>query len=282
MKQKTKNILKKLFLISIILTIAMFWYDQIDYYLYYYSGDDDYNYDEPECFGDENVALIKVQGEIVTYDDWYGYQEGYSDDIVSSERIVRYIEIADEKENIEAIIVEIDSYGGLLVASEEIMNALKRSKTPTVAVIRDIGVSGGYLVATGADYIFASELSDIGGIGITMSYLDYSKKNKEEGVIYQELSSAKFKDTGSMDKELTEEEKELLMRDLMEAHKVFVREIAENRGLEIEEVEKLADGSSMLGRMAKENKLIDEIGGVYEAKKWIEKELNISSNICSY
>lgn len=266
-------------MVIVILTIGMFWYDQINYYLYYFS---DYSYEETGCFEEDNVALIKVQGEIVTYDNWYGYEEGYEYDIVSSERVARYIEDAENRDHIRAIIIEIDSYGGLPVASEEIMSAIKRAKKPTVAVIRDAGISGGYFIATGADYIFASEMSDVGGMGITMSYLDYSEQNRREGVIYQELSSAKFKDTGNRNKDLTEEEKNLLMRDVAELHDIFVKKIAENRALEVEEVEKLADGSSMLGKRAKDSGLIDEIGDTYSAKEWINERLNIYPKICVY
>jgi protease IV len=278
MKTKIKKGLPVAFTVIVILTIGMFWYDQLNYYLYYYSSGDD----GVECWEEDNVALIKVQGEIVTYDDWYGYTEGYEDDIVSSERIVRYIQDAEERDHIKAIIIEIDSYGGLPVAAEEIMNAMKRAKKPTVAVIRDAGLSAGYFIATGADYIFASEMSDVGSIGITMSYLDYSERNRKDGITYQELSSGKFKDTGSQDKNLTQEERDLLMRDVRESHDVFVRKIAENRGMEIEEVEKLADGSSMLGKRAKENGLIDEIGDAYSARGWISKKLNIYPEICIY
>jgi len=125
-------------------------------------------------------------------------------------------------------------------------------------------------------------MSDIGGIGITMSYLDYSQKNRQEGIIYQQLSSAKFKDTGDPDKELTTEEKELFMRDIKILHEAFVKRVAENRGLDIEKVEKLADGSTMLGKAAKENGLIDEIGNMYNVKEWIKNELKIEPEICVY
>ncbi len=290
MKQKIKKTAKVAFIVSIILTLGMFWYDQIMYYAHYdgYYGEYDYgdfddwdSFDEI-CAGHENIALIKVQGEIVTYDNWYGYEEEYESDVVSSERVVRYIEDAEERNHIKGIIIEVDSYGGIPVASEEIMSAIKRAKKPTVAVIRDAGTSAGYLVATGADYIFASEMSDVGSIGVTISYLDYSEQNKREGITYQELSSGKFKDTGSQDKKLTQEEKEVLMRDVKELHSIFVRKIAENREMEVKEVEKLADGSSMLGKRAKERGLIDEIGDTHSAKEWMSKKLNISPEICVY
>ncbi len=73
-----------------------------------------------------------------------------------------------------------------------------------------------------------------------------------------------------------------LLRDVVESHNIFIRKVAENRGMEIEEVEKIADGSSMLGKIAKDNGLIDEIGDLYNAKRWISKKLNIYSEVCVY
>src|SRR3989344_1857772 len=55
--------------------------------------------------------------------------------------------------------------------------SFKSSPLPVAALIREYGVSGGYLAATGADTIFASPLSDVGSIGITMSYLENVGKN---------------------------------------------------------------------------------------------------------
>jgi protease-4 len=96
------------------------------------------------------------------------------------------------------------------------------------------------------------------------------------------LSSGKFKDTGSPDKELTAEEKELFMRDIKILHEAFVKRVAENRKLDIEKIEKLADGSTMLGKAAKENGLIDEVGDIYSAEEWIKNELKIEPEICVY
>ena len=291
-KDRVKNILWFVFIIVIVATLAMYWYDQ---YIFYFTDEydfmneeffgEEYQNEEPWCLESDNVAIINIHGDIATYLSGYYYEEESGDlpsDLVSSEEIVFYLDEIEKNENIKAIILDIDSYGGFPVASEEIMNALKRAKKPTIAVIREGGVSGGYLVASGADRIYASEMSDVGGIGITGSYLDYSQQNKKEGIIYQELSSGKFKDSGDPDKELTAEEKELFMRDIKILHEVFIRKVAENRGLEIEKVEKLADGSTMLGKAAKENGLIDEIGDIYDAEDWIRKEFNIEPEFCFY
>jgi protease-4 len=115
-----------------------------------------------------------------------------------------------------------------------------------------------------------------------MSYLDYSQQNKEEGIIFQQLSSGKFKDTGYPDKALTQEERDLLMEGIKASHQVFVRKVAENRGLDTKTVEELADGSFMCGRSAITRGLIDEIGSVYDAKQWLKIHLNIDPIVCIY
>jgi len=279
MKEKIKIILKTTFLLAIVLTIVMYWFDQYNYYF------GEYYEHTFECPFESNVALIKIQGEIMTYGTELvdpESSETISEDIASSETVVDYINQIEEDDYMKAIIVEIDSYGGSPVASEEIMNALKRAAKPTIAVIREGAASGAYLIASAADRIYASEVSDVGSIGVTISYLDYSQQNNKEGIIYQQLSSGKFKDTGDPDKELTSEEKELFMRDINILHEAFVKRVAENRGLDIEKVEKLADGSTMLGKAAKENGLIDEIGDINDAKNWIREELGIEPEICVY
>ena len=162
------------------------------------------------------------------------------------------------------------------------MNAIKRMTKPTIAVIRESGVSGGYIIASGADKIYASEISEVGGIGVTMSYLDYTQMNRIDGLTYQQLSSGKFKDTGDPDKILTAEEKVLLMRDVRIMHDAIVKMIADNRGLDIAEVEKLSDGSTMLGLMAKENGLIDGIGDLYSVEDLIMDELGTDLEMCIY
>jgi len=112
--------------------------------------------------------------------------------------------------------------------------------------------------------------------------LDYSQKNKQEGLTYQQLSSGKFKDAGDPDKELTAEEKELLMKDIEKMHQLFIENVAVNRNLDIETVEKLADGSTMLGQDAKGKGLIDEIGNINDAKEWLKNQLEIEPELCIY
>jgi len=264
---------KALWFVVIALTVVVFWITFYDSWST--ESEADNRYAQQGC----NVAGIDIHGDVVTYA--FDYEEDSELPIgAPSEYILYSIREAERAENIKGILVDIDSYGGYPVAAQEIADALKRATKPTVALIRERGVSAGYFAATGADIIIASGLSDVGGIGVTASYVDVSKYNTKEGYTYNELRSAPYKDYGDPDKPLTAQERALMMRDIALIHEAFVKAVAENRKLDIKEVEKLADGSSMLGKMAIEHKLIDRIGSYPEAEAYLTEQIGEKPEIC--
>src|SRR3989338_4251395 len=230
---------------------------------------------------DCNVLGINLHGQILTYIP-VGAGDSFmnENDLVSSDTVLFYIKQAKEDEEIKAILLEIDSPGGLPVAGEEIANALRSSSKPTVAFIRQTGMSAAYWAATGAGRIFASKNSDVGSIGVTTSYLDNVNKNQKEGLSFIQLSVGKYKDTGNPDKPLSQEEINLFMRDLNIVHQNFIEAVSKNRNLPIEEVRKIADGSSVLGQRAKELGLIDEIGSLPEVEKYLSLKIGEKADIC--
>lgn len=268
--QSIKSITKKIWPIALFLTVIGFWTEQI--YLLSTYKDTSGTYGEN---GSCNTADIKLQGTL------YTYLNEEDKDAVSSAGIVKAIEEADNNADIKAIILEIDSGGGSPVAGEEIANALKKAKKPTVAVIRQSGTSAAYWAAVGSDRIFASSLSDVGGIGVTMSYLDNAGKNAKDGLTYNSLSSGIYKDAGDPEKSITVEEKALFERDLKIAHEKFICQVAKNRPMDIEKVRTFADGSTMMGDMALQNGMIDQIGGMYEAKGYLRSISGEEIDICS-
>ena len=198
---------------------------------------------------------------------------------LSAAQIADHITSAAQQ-RFKAILVAIDSYGGWPVAGEDITNALKQAKKPTVALIRSAGTSAAYFVSTGADRIIASKYSDIGSIGVTMSYTDNIKQNQVNGVGYNQLSAGKYKDMGDPNKPLTNEEKAIYLRDLKISHENFIKDVAQNRNLDVEKVRALADGSSMLGESALANGLIDQIGGFSEAEEYLGGVIGETPEIC--
>ncbi len=237
---------------------------------------------EGDSSADCNVLGINLHGAIFTYipaqgsaDDPDQYQADYGD-AVASEDVVSSIRQADGDDSIKAIMLEIDSPGGYPVAGEEIANALKASKKPSVAVIRQSGTSAAYWAATGASKIFASKNSDVGSIGVTMSYLQNLDKDKK----YIELASGKYKDTGSPDKPLTDDERQLLLRDINITAENFIASVAANRQIPVDQVKAIADGSSVLGDKAISLHLIDEIGSWSEAESYLQEKIGEKPELC--
>lgn len=230
---------------------------------------------------DCNVLGINLHGTLLTYippDSKSGLMD--DTDVVSSEDVLYYIDQAEKDEEIKAILVEVDSSGGLPVAGEEIASALKGATKPTVGLIRQTGASAAYWAISGTDHIFASKNSDVGSIGVTISYLDNISKNQREGYGFIQLSAGKYKDMGNPDKPLTEEERSLIIRDLDIVHQNFIEAISVNRGIPLENVRKIADGSTVMGQPAKSLGLIDEIGSIFEVKKYLSEKIGEEVNIC--
>jgi len=109
-----------------------------------------------------------------------------------------------------------------------------------------------------------------------MSYLE----NVDDTKKYVQLSSGKYKDAGDPDKPLTEDEKAVLLRDVKIVHENFIEAVAQNRNIPVEEVRKIADGSSVLGMTAISLKLIDEIGSWTEAEKYLEQQIGEKPVVC--
>lgn len=223
-----------------------------------------------------NIAVVPVQGDILSFDDPNAPQYGGANaPTASGDYFARNVKNAERDPHILGILVPIDSGGGDPAASAMMMNALKRSQLPSVALIRSVGASGGYIAALGASRIIASPFADVGSIGVTYSYLSTVEKDKREGITYVQLSSGPFKDTGSPDKPLTDEERKLYERDIKIYKDLFVGLVAENRHMSTSTVETLADGSVWPGQLALENGLVDELGDDASAKVWFAQRLGL-------
>lgn len=226
-----------------------------------------------------NVQGILLRGTLHTY--WSNFWEDEEHEYMSSSDDILYaIESAAYNDNIQAVILEIDSYGWSPVAWEEIAVALSHLDKPSYAHIRSAGASAAYWAATWADSIFASKNSDVWSIGVTMSYLDYTQYNQQQGIRYQELASGKYKNTGSPEKSLRSDERALLQRDIDIMAENFVADVAQNRDLSVAHVQKLADGSTLLWEAALENGLIDSIAVMQEVYDAIEADLGEELSIC--
>ena len=213
-----------------------------------------------------NVALIPIQG-VITGDEG----SSLGKETVSSKEVVHFIEEAEDNSQVQVILLEINSPGGSAVASDEIASAVKRSEKPVVALIREVGASGGYWVASAADHVIAHRMSITGSIGVISSYLEFSQLLDKYGVNYERLVAGDLKDAGTPFRQLRPPEKELLQQKLNTIHTFFIEEVATNRHLPESSVRTLATGEFYLGVEALELGLVDELGDKATMERYIQK-----------
>lgn len=185
-----------------------------------------------------------------------------SEEEVMATDVVSFIESANRDKNVKGIILNINSPGGGVVASKEIVDAVKKVNKPVVALIRDVGASGAYWIASASDYIIADPLSVTGSIGVIGSYLEFSDLFSQYGIKYQRITSGEYKDLGNPYANLTDIQRNLLLGKLTKIHKYFIEDVNKNRK---KDLTKYANGLFYLGSEAKEYGLIDDLGGKDEA-----------------
>lgn len=222
-----------------------------------------------------NIAIITVEGTISGGS--YRYMS-----VASSPAIVDLIEKAEKNDEIKAIVVEINSGGGSPVGSDEIAMAVKRAEKPTVAVIREVGASGAYWIASAADKIYANRMSITGSIGVIGDYLEFARLLEDYNITYRMFKSGKYKAMGSPFKEMTGEEADIFQKNVDKIHNFFVEAVAENRNMPEEDVRQIATGEIFLGVEAKEIGLVDELGTLQDALKELEEQLNITADAARY
>ena len=226
-----------------------------------------------------NTVLIKINGELVEYKS--DSKDTWTDETVSDD-VLTYLDNAESDSTIKAVILEINSGGGSPIGGQKIANALKRMTKPTIALIESTGLSATYWASTGASRIYASNLSDVGDIGIINEVWDQVNKDKQDGYTYNVLTSAKYKALGDSHIPLTQNGKGMLMVDIMKAHNIFVDEVSINRHLNRNIVAKLADGSSMMGADALKMGLIDQVGDMFDVKNYLADKIGKSISECEY
>src|SRR3989344_6154798 len=210
------------------------------------------------------IAVIKIEGPILLSSS----ASLFGTDSTSSDEIIANLEKAENNNGVKAIILEINSPGGTVLASKEVADKVKSIQKPTIALIREVGASGAYWIASSSDLIIADELSITGSIGVTSSYLEFSGLMDKLGVNYEQLSVGEYKELGNPFQQLTLEEKAILDSKLQLIHAAFLKKIQEKRT--IKNIEKVKTGEFFLGSEALELGLVDKLGNldtaVQEAK----------------
>jgi protease-4 len=209
----------------------------------------------------DKVVLITMRGLISS-----SIPGSVSDSMVDDMRMA--LQQARDDDRVKAIVVEIDSPGGEVTASDAIYSALvkARARKPVVVYMDSLAASGGYYVSCGGKFLMASETTITGSIGVIIQTLNYEQLFNKVGLASVIFKSGKFKDMLNGARPITPEERELVQSFIMKTYDKFLGVVAKERNLPADLLRNtIADGRILSGKDALQNKLIDGLGELDDA-----------------
>jgi len=173
------------------------------------------------------------------------------------------------KPNIQGVLLVVDSPGGAVAPSIEMSMAIKRLKEskPVVAYAKGIMASGSYYAAINANKIIANPGATIGSIGVIFNSPNFEELAKNIGIKEQIVSAGKYKQIGTPTRTWKPHERAELQKIIDNTYTMFITDVANARGLDINKSSEFADAHVFTAMGAKKVGLIDELGSLYSAKK---------------
>lgn len=186
---------------------------------------------------------------------------------IGSETLVKQLRRARNDDSVEAVVFRVDSGGGSALASDIIWTETKKlaEKKPLIVSMGDVAGSGGYYIACAAERIFADPLTITGSIGVVMAKPSLAGLYEKIDATHETFKSSEYADVFSSTRRLTDEEVEVANEHIQWIYDEFLDRIVEGRGIDKEELRKIAEGRVYTGNQALELDLIDELGGLSDA-----------------
>ena len=212
----------------------------------------------------DKIALINMRGIISS-----SVGGSVGETMVDDMKIALQQAVNDNR--VKAIVLNIDSPGGEVTASDVIYNAVckARLKKPVVIYMGSLTASGGYYVSCGGTWLIASDTTITGSIGVIIETMNYASLLGKIGITPEVFKSGKFKDMLSGSREMTEEEKVYIQKMVMDTYGKFVNIVANERKIPIDKLtnptDGFADGRVISGKDALDDHLIDQLGQIEDA-----------------
>ncbi len=183
--------------------------------------------------------------------------------------VLKAIETIKDKK-FPALLLRIDSPGGTVADSQEIYYALKElgEKVKIIASFGNISASGGVYIGMGAHKIVANPGTITGSIGVILRGNNLERLLDKIGVSFKTIKSGPYKDILSFDRDLTQEEENILQELIDTSYQQFVETVSQGRKLDVETVKTFADGRIFTGQQALELGVVDRLGTEESARRW--------------
>ncbi len=207
------------------------------------------------------IALINIKGVISSYKE-----------------TLQYLSIAEKDSSIKAVVLNVDSPGGAVGASQEIYRAIEkiRKKKPVIVSMGNVAASGGYYISAAANVIYANPGTITGSIGVIVQHIDITELTKKLGIKITNIKSGKNKDILYPNHKLKPEEKRLIEQTVKDVYEQFLDAVVKYRNIDKKKLRPYADGRIFSGRQALKIGLVDKLGNlqdaIAEARKMIGKQ----------
>ncbi len=223
------------------------------------------------------IAVIYISGTIAGGED---SKDPLLGTIAGQNTVVKSLRKAASSSSVKAIILRIDSPGGSAIASDVMWHAIRKAadKKPLIASISDMGASGGYYIAAGADSILADPLSLVGSIGVFAGKFSLNGLNNKLGINVQQISRGRNAGLFSTNTAWSASEKKVIHHLISEFYHDFVSKVGAGRNMTYNAVDQIARGRVWTGASALKNGLVDSAGSFYTAISLAKKMAGIDAD----
>jgi len=222
---------------------------------------------------DAHVGIVVASGDILDGHQAPGNIGGDStSDLL---RDARY------NQSIKAVVLRVDSPGGSMFASEQILRevqALRQAGKPVVVSMSSYAASGGYYIAAAANQIFASPTTVTGSIGVFAVVPTFQRTLQKLGVSVDGVGTTPRAGELQLERPLSEGTRQLLQSGVEHAYAQFLQRVAEGRKKSVEDVDKIAQGRVWAGVDAQRLGLVDHLGGLKDAADAAAKLADLGSD----
>ncbi len=222
------------------------------------------------------IALIHAEGMMTTGNSFRDFITGTR--IMGSDTIAEAIQQARSDPRTKAIVLRIDSGGGLVLASDIIWRELMitRDQKPIIVSMGDVAASGGYYIAVPAHRIIAEPGTITGSIGVISGKYGlrdlYDKIGVHKTILKRGARADFYSDYG----DYPADEQAIVKRQVQQIYRDFVQKVAEGRKMSFDEIHQVAQGRIWTGRQALERGLVDELGGMSLAIQRAKEEAGLT------
>ena len=225
-----------------------------------YLGINEYEYDWETPL--PKIAIVEAEGMMVTGKSFTDPFTGTR--TMGSTTIARAIRSVRKDSSVKAVVLRIESGGGLVLAADIIWRELMQLKKvkPLVVSMGDVAGSGGYYIAVPADMIVAEPGAITGSIGVISGKYSFKGLYDKIGIHKEIIKRGKHADFYTDYGDYPPEEREIIQNQIQEIYDEFISRVAAGRGMTKEAVNQIGKGRIWTGKQAKEIGLVDELGGL--------------------